>query len=231
MRDNFSHLKYVLNDAAMQPTYNFLFCMNKKSQIGSAVISDLLSAKLHSLAALSAASTTLRVERRYSLTLLEWRSIGQLGGFAPLSLKALAQRTGMEKSYASRTVSILVERGLVVSTKSAADAREIIINLTPTGQKVYEEVLADALARNERILRPLSAERREMLMEMLTELTESARQVLKEERLITQGALEDTFGPESVETKQGGRTQKAEVDVNELKSVAARLQQIISRLT
>lgn len=204
--------------------------MNKKQVKSTAVISDLLSAKLHSLAALSAASTTLRVERKYSLTLLEWRSIGQLGGFAPLSLNQLAQRTGMGKSYASRTVSALIERGLVVSEKSAADAREIIINLTPKGQAVCREVMADALARNERILKPLSPERREMLMEMLTELTESARQVLKEERLITQGVMEDTFGAEYVGTGQSTPANRVEVDLDELKNVAARLSQIITRI-
>ncbi len=204
--------------------------MTKKNQGNPTVISDLLSARLHSLAALSAASTSVRVERIYSLTLLEWRSIGQLGGFAPLSLNELARRTGMDKSYASRTVAALVKRGLVVSKKSDTDARVIVITLTEKGSGVYRKVFADALARNERILRPLNAERRKVFMEILTELTESARQVLKEERLITQGVLKDTFGAQSVGTEQPSRVSSVEIDLDELKNVAARLNQIITSI-
>jgi DNA-binding MarR family transcriptional regulator len=167
----------------------------------SKFITDLLSARLHTLAALSAASASLRVERKYSLTLLEWRSLAHLGGYAPLSLKDLAHRTGMEKSNASRTMSSLIERGLVRSEKNDVDARGVMLRLTEKGTALYKEVFADALGRNERLLEPLSEEKRELLMEMLTALTDSAKQVLHEERLIAKGELQDS----EVEPKRRGK--------------------------
>ncbi|MHA7602304.1 MarR family winged helix-turn-helix transcriptional regulator [Alicycliphilus sp. T452] len=145
-------------------------------------MSDLLSARLHALANLSAATTTLRVERKFGLSLLEWRSLGQLGGFAPLSLKELAARAGLDKSYASRTVSSLIDRGLVASERNDADGRGVMLSLTAQGQELYERAFQDAVARNEKLLAPLRAEQRLLLIEMLSALTVSARQALHDER-------------------------------------------------
>jgi DNA-binding MarR family transcriptional regulator len=147
----------------------------KQSHPAPKVLTDLLSSRLHTLAGLSAASASLRVERKFGLALLEWRSIGMLGGFAPLSLKELARRAALDKSYASRTVAGLIERGLVVSEKNDADARGVMLSLTKEGQTLYKKVFADAVARNERLLAPLSAEQRTHLMETLATLTVSAR--------------------------------------------------------
>ncbi len=154
----------------------------KKSAPTPRVMSDLLSARLHALANLSAATTTLRVERKFGLSLLEWRSLGQLGGFAPLSLKELAARAGLDKSYASRTVSSLIDRGLVASERNDADGRGVMLSLTAKGQELYEQVFRDAVTRNEKLLAPLRTDQRLLLVEMLSALTVSARQALQDER-------------------------------------------------
>lgn len=190
------------------------------------IITDLLSSRLHTLAALSAASAALRVERKFSLTLLEWRSLGQLAAFAPLSLKDLAHRAGMDKSYASRTVSGLIERGFIASEKNDADARGVMLTLTDDGQKLYQKVIVDAVSRNERLLQPLNIEAREHLMESLTTLTESARQVLNEERLIQAGKLSD----DDVELKNSISASKQDklknIDIEELRRLINQLSKI-----
>jgi DNA-binding MarR family transcriptional regulator len=191
------------------------------------VLTDLLSSRLHTLAGLSAASASLRVERKFGLALLEWRSIGMLGGFAPLSLKELARRAALDKSYASRTVAGLIERGLVVSEKNDADARGVMLSLTKEGQTLYKKVFADAVARNERLLAPLSAEQRTQLIEMLATLTVSARRVLDHERRAAAGEAVDDDEPESMQGASPAKANGAGIDVGEVRYLVSRLNELV----
>ncbi|WP_169517199.1 MarR family winged helix-turn-helix transcriptional regulator [Azohydromonas australica] len=191
------------------------------------MITDLLSSRLHSLAGLSAASASLRVERKFGLTLLEWRSIAMLGGFAPLSLKELARRTGMDKSYASRTLSSLIERKLVLSERSDTDARGVTLRLSEEGHALYETVFADALARNERLLSPLSAEQRKQLMDMLGALTVSAKRVLEEERQIAAGEAQDEDVAVPSGAKTAAKAAAGGVDMDEVRYLVSRLNELV----
>lgn len=197
------------------------------------IITDLLSSRLHNLAGLSAASASLRVQRKFGLTLLEWRSIGMLGAYAPLSLKELARRAALDKSYASRTVSALIERGLIVSERSDTDARAVLLSLTKAGDALYRKVIVDANARNERLLRPLSAEQRRVLMEMLAVLTTSARDVLDEERRAAAGdPIDDEVAGDSTSLPAASAATEdtgggAELDLAELRSLVSRLNRLV----
>jgi DNA-binding MarR family transcriptional regulator len=187
------------------------------------IITDLLSSRLHTLAALSAASATLRVERKFSLTLLEWRSLGHLAGFAPLSLKDLAHRAGMDKSYASRTVAGLIDRGLVASERNDADARGVMLSLTKKGLSLYDKVFADAESRNERLLRLFSPEDRKQLITSLDALTESARQVLSEERRIAAGELGDADVDPGHRASSLDQDRIASIDLAEIRKLVDQL--------
>jgi DNA-binding MarR family transcriptional regulator len=159
----------------------------KRSKSTSSSVRDLLSWHLHTLAALCSATAALHVERKFELSLLDWRAIAQLGGFAPLSLKDLAKRAGLDKSYASRTIAGLVERDLVRSERNGADARGVMLSLTPAGQRVYQQAFADAVARNENLLEPLTVRQRQELVRMLALLTARARELLEGERRADDG--------------------------------------------
>jgi DNA-binding MarR family transcriptional regulator len=194
-------------------------------------ITDLLSARLHALAGMSAAATTLSVERKFGISLLEWRSIAHLGGFAPLSLKELARRAGLDKSYASRTISGLIERELVVSGRNAEDARGVMLRLTPKGQTLYKKAFADAVARNERLLRPLSDAQREHLMDALNALAMSARRALDDERRASAGE------PVEADLPAGGRVGASAsasappgpsaIDLGEIRYLVSRLSELV----
>lgn len=158
-------------------------------------ITDLLSFRLHQLASLSSVMATMRYERKFKLTLLEWRAIAMLGGFQPMSLKDLARRAGLDKSYASRTLAALIERGLVTSAKSDSDGRGVMLNLSREGEALYRKVFPDAVSRNERLLQALSPAQREQLNELLALVQVSARRLLDEEKQMAQSG-ENTFDDE-----------------------------------
>ncbi len=190
-------------------------------------ISDFLSSRLHTLSALSAASASLRVERKFSLSLLEWRSLAHLGAFSPLALKELAHRTGMDKSYASRTVASLIERDLITSEKNDLDGRGVSLRLTEKGENLYKNVFKDASARNERLLHSFSDEERKVLMKMLSVLTDRAREVLNEERLIAEGKLKDSdVQPKQIEQEE--KTKKSTEDLGEVRLLVERLHKILN---
>jgi DNA-binding MarR family transcriptional regulator len=204
--------------------------MRERDAPAPRLMSDLLSARLHGLANLSAAITSLRVERKFGLTLLEWRSLGQLGGFAPLSLKELARRAGLDKSYASRTVSGLIERGLVASERNDADARGVMLSLTTKGQAVYKKAFADAVARNEKLLAPLKDDQRRQLMDMLAALTISARRVLEDERRAAAGELVEDDEPANSGSEGPADNGSSGIDLGELRYLASRLSELVGNV-
>lgn len=203
---------------------------SKRTVPAPRVMSDLISTRIHALANLSSATTTLRVERKYGLTLLEWRSIGQLGGFAPLSLKELARRAGFEKSYASRTISGLIERGLVASERSDSDGRGVMLSLTPKGKALYETAFEDAVARNERLLSPLKDEQRLQLIEILGLLTLSAKRALENERSGVDDGSDADAGPaprKKARTATPAQdTAEGSVDLVEMRYLLSRLNEL-----
>jgi DNA-binding MarR family transcriptional regulator len=150
--------------------------------LGDKVITDMITWRLHALTSLAVANATLRYGRKFSLTPQEWRALSILGAFAPLSLKDLYTRAQLEKAFASRTVSGLVERGFVTSQKSTADGRGVVLSLTPHGRRLYKKVFADALQRNENFVAGLSLDQRASLDEMLGVMTANARRMVELER-------------------------------------------------
>lgn len=202
--------------------------LSKRSVPAPRVMNDLLSARLHALANLSSATTTLRVERKFGLTLLEWRSLGQLGGFAPLSLKELARRAGFEKSYASRTISGLIERGLVASERSDSDGRGVMLSLTAKGKALYEKAFEDAVARNERLLGTLKDEQRLLLIEILGVLTVNAKRALEDERngMGDDGDGDSPAPAKKARAKDNKDTADGSLDLVEMRYLLSRLNEL-----
>lgn len=191
------------------------------------VITDLLSSRLHTLAGISAASATLRVERKFKLTLLEWRSIAMLGAFAPLALKDLAKRAALDRSYASRTVSALIARDLVASGKNDTDGRGVMLSLTASGQALYEQVFPDAVLRNERVQARLTEEQRAQLMEILDILVLSARDEYEHEQRVAAGEEEDYEAPKPAAKRSKQPVDEAAPDLEEARYLVARLSRLL----
>jgi DNA-binding MarR family transcriptional regulator len=194
------------------------------------VISDLMSHRLHQLATISSLSASMRYERKFGLTLLEWRAIGMLGGYAPLSLKELARRAGLDKSYASRTVSGLIDRGWVVSERNDIDGRGVMLSLTESGHALYRKIFPDAVARNERMLSVLKPAQRRQLIELLTLLGVGARRLLDDERRAAAGGVvEDDETPPRAKAKRGDAAAAASppLDIDEMRYLVARMNELI----
>jgi DNA-binding MarR family transcriptional regulator len=148
-------------------------------------IRDLLSYRLHVVANLMSRGAAMRYRREFDVTLWEWRIIALLGGYAPLSLNELARSAGLDKSQASRVVSGLIERSLVLRNADENDGRGIRLSLSKAGRRVYTGLMNAAAERNAAFLSRLTRDERACFDQMLAKLADEARQFINEEKLIS----------------------------------------------
>src|SRR5512135_1360836 len=65
-------------------------------------------------------------ERRFRLTVPEWRGMAVLGRFGPLSANGVAEKTQMDKVRVSRAVARLVSAGRVSRRVDPGDRRRTV---------------------------------------------------------------------------------------------------------
>jgi DNA-binding MarR family transcriptional regulator len=66
--------------------------------------------------------------------------LSELGRTGPLPLSELGTRVSLEKSWVSRAVDAMVERGLVTKEPNPADARSWLVTLTAEGERTVKEL-------------------------------------------------------------------------------------------
>ncbi|MET7242847.1 MarR family transcriptional regulator [Methylobacterium sp. EM32] len=90
---------------------------------------------------------------RFGIDIPEWRVLATLGMHdAPRSANYVVRCTRTHKSRISRAVGHLAELGFVERLESGDDRREIMLQLTPRGREVYEELLPLLRAREQALL-------------------------------------------------------------------------------
>jgi MarR family transcriptional regulator, organic hydroperoxide resistance regulator len=116
--------------------------------------------------------------RRYSLTVPMWRVLAVLWHHGELKVNDLIVDTSIEQSTLSRLLVAMEKRGLVTRQRSAADARTVLVKLTPSGRKLTRELIPLAL-RNQRIaLRGFSQEETDQLYSMLSRIYDNAADLI-----------------------------------------------------
>ncbi len=109
-------------------------------------------------------------ERRFALSITEWRVMAVLGRYDGLSAREVAERTAMDKVAVSRALARLIEAGRVVRLVADHDKRQSVLRLSAKGWKVYEQIAPLALEHERRLLAHLDGEEREWLGRILDKL-------------------------------------------------------------
>jgi DNA-binding MarR family transcriptional regulator len=148
-----------------------------------AVIRDLLSYRLHTVANLLSRGAELRYRREFGVSLWEWRTIALLGAVTePLSLNHLAHAAGIHKSQMSRVVSGLARRRLVQRAPDSRDARGVQLTLSKSGRRLYDGLIRAATERDEAFNGCLTAKERQVFESVLTKLAGQAREFIQREK-------------------------------------------------
>jgi len=116
-------------------------------------------------------------DRRFGLTIPEWRVMAVLGRFPGLSAVEVANRTLMDKVAVSRAVTKLLHHGHLEREFADADRRRSILNLSETGRSVHDEIAPLALKFEADLLLGLSEEDIRTLNVVMERLMARARLV------------------------------------------------------
>jgi len=122
-------------------------------------------------------STTIAqvYEKRFGLSIPEWRVIAILGRYPGLSAVEVAERTLMDKVAVSRAVTKLVKNGRLDREFADADRRRSILNLSEEGRRVHDEIAPLALQFERDLLDGLSDEDVDKLGVIMERLLARAR--------------------------------------------------------
>ena len=116
-------------------------------------------------------------EKRFGVSIPEWRVIAILGRYPDLSAVEVADRTLMDKVAVSRAVTKLIKNGRIDRQFADADRRRSILNLSEVGLQVHNEIAPLALRFERELLQDISEEDYAIFVATLEQLLEKACQL------------------------------------------------------
>lgn len=114
-------------------------------------------------------------DKRFGLTIPEWRVIAIVGRFPGLSAVEVAERTMLDKVAISRAVTKLIKANRIDRQFADADRRRSILTLSEEGRKVHNEVAPFALKMEQDLLQGLNDEQIQILNTAIERLLARAR--------------------------------------------------------
>ncbi len=109
-------------------------------------------------------------DKRFKVSIPEWRVIAVLGRFPGLSAVEVAERTLMDKVAVSRAVTKLIKNGRIDREFADADRRRSILNLSEDGKKLHDEIAQVALRFERDLVEGFSEEEMKNLTNIMERL-------------------------------------------------------------
>ncbi len=122
------------------------------------ILEDFLPYRLSVLSHTISTTIANVYEKRFGVSIPEWRVIAILGRFPGLSAVEVADRTMLDKVAVSRAVTKLIRNGRIDRQFADADRRRSILNLSDEGRQVHDEIAPLALTFERDLLQGISAE-------------------------------------------------------------------------
>ncbi len=107
------------------------------------------------------------------VSLAQCHAIVEIGRKGTINLNDLAEILGVDKSTMSRTINNLVESGLAARALDDSDRRYVVIQLTESGQKFYENTETGMERYFEGVLKQIPEDKRGQVLESLALLTDA----------------------------------------------------------
>ena len=139
------------------------------------ILEEFLPYRLAVLSNTVSTTVARAYDKRFSVSIPEWRVIAILGRFPGLSAVEVAERTMMDKVAVSRAVTKLIKNGRIDRQFADADRRRSILNLSDEGRRVHDEIAPLALQFERDLLLGLTEEEIETLSVIMERLLARAR--------------------------------------------------------
>jgi len=144
-------------------------------------IDDSLFFKLLLLVNLTARPFSLLYEKRFRITLTEWRVLLTVASRPGLSAIEVGEALGMEKMNVSRAVRSLEKSGRLMRKPHKTDGRSSALAPTAAGRALFATIGPAALKREDLLLAGLSDKERTLMSKLLDRLIEGARRLPDEQ--------------------------------------------------
>lgn len=148
--------------------------MNEKTD-KELILEDFLPYRLAILSHTVSSLIARVYDKRFGLTIPEWRVIAIVGRFPGLSAVEVAERTMLDKVAVSRAVTKLIKAGRIDREFADADKRRSILTLSEDGRKVHDEVAPLAMAMEDDLLHGLADDEIAILNTVIERLLVRAR--------------------------------------------------------
>ena len=97
------------------------------------------------------------------VTALQYTALSVLERRGRLSAAQLARNSFVTAQSMADMVRVLTRKGLITRTPDSADRKRLLIELTPAGQRLLDEVRDEVMELDRRMTGPLTARQREAL--------------------------------------------------------------------
>jgi DNA-binding MarR family transcriptional regulator len=105
------------------------------------------------------------------VTTTQFAVLARLAEIGPLSQNHLGRETAMDGATIKGVVDRLTKLGYVATTADPTDRRRLTVTLTPAGEALFRDRVANALQVSQDTLTPLTPEEARQLMALLVRLT------------------------------------------------------------
>lgn len=134
----------------------------------------VVDALLRATRALSGVTARSLTSVNEEVTLAQFRTLQALSTYGSQTVTALAEHLDVHASTMTRMCSRLVTRGLVVRLPSAVDRREVVIQLSPAGDGLVNDVLTNRRSEFVAIVERLSIDEQRAVIEALETFAKAA---------------------------------------------------------
>ncbi len=140
-------------------------------------LEDFLPYRLAVLSNTVSTTVARAYDKRFNVSIPEWRVIAIVGRFPGLSAVEVAERTLMDKVAVSRAVTKLIKNGRIDRDFADADKRRSILNLSEDGKILHDEIAELALRFESDLLQGFSAEEIADLNQLMERLLARASRI------------------------------------------------------
>ena len=113
----------------------------------------------------------------YDMTPPEWRTMAILGREGRLTAAEVVNRSSMDKVTVSRAVKKMSALGMLDKTSNQADGRSTVLYLSAKGRKVYLERVPKMLAVEQQLLKGISSQDYQLLVQLFEKIRSNALQL------------------------------------------------------
>lgn len=106
----------------------------------------------------------------HDITEQQWRVIRILAERGTVDASEMADRAFILAPSLTRIIRSLEERGIIAKTKDENDGRRVLLQITPAGLAIIEEVAPESRLIYDRLEKRIGRERIDQLLDMLDEI-------------------------------------------------------------